>query len=53
MLFSYYIRKEIIGSSRPAGVGPLSHGEVVEVEIENIGTLRNRVRDDCRVQPKV
>lgn len=43
---------DMIATGTPAGVGPLSHGDVVEVEIENIGILRNRVRDECVVQPK-
>ncbi len=29
----------------PAGVGPLSPGDVVEVEIEGVGVLKNRVAD--------
>jgi 2-keto-4-pentenoate hydratase/2-oxohepta-3-ene-1,7-dioic acid hydratase in catechol pathway len=40
---------DIIATGTPAGVGPLSHGDVVEVEIEGIGVLRNSVRDDTRV----
>jgi 2-keto-4-pentenoate hydratase/2-oxohepta-3-ene-1,7-dioic acid hydratase in catechol pathway len=36
---------DIIATGTPAGVGPLSHGDVVEVEIESIGILRNRVWD--------
>ncbi len=38
-------RGDIITTGTPAGVGPLSHGDVVEVEIERIGTLRNPVVD--------
>ncbi len=34
---------DIIITGTPSGVGPLKHGDVVEVEIENIGTLRNPV----------
>ncbi|MFW6369152.1 MAG: fumarylacetoacetate hydrolase family protein [Myxococcota bacterium] len=34
---------DIIATGTPSGVGPLSHGDVVEVEIEGIGTLRNPV----------
>lgn len=34
---------DIIITGTPSGVGPLQHGDVVEVEIENIGTLRNPV----------
>ncbi len=36
---------DIILTGTPAGVGPLRHGDVVEVEIESIGVLRNRVED--------
>jgi 2-keto-4-pentenoate hydratase/2-oxohepta-3-ene-1,7-dioic acid hydratase in catechol pathway len=34
---------DLILTGTPAGVGPLQSGDVVEVEIEGIGTLRNRV----------
>jgi 2-keto-4-pentenoate hydratase/2-oxohepta-3-ene-1,7-dioic acid hydratase in catechol pathway len=34
---------DIILTGTPAGVGPLKHGDIVEVEIENIGVLRNPV----------
>jgi 2-keto-4-pentenoate hydratase/2-oxohepta-3-ene-1,7-dioic acid hydratase in catechol pathway len=34
---------DIIITGTPSGVGPLKNGDVVEVEIENIGTLRNSV----------
>ncbi|MDJ0785075.1 MAG: fumarylacetoacetate hydrolase family protein [Desulfosarcinaceae bacterium] len=34
---------DIILTGTPSGVGPLSPGDVVEVEIERIGTLRNSV----------
>ncbi|NNF99277.1 MAG: fumarylacetoacetate hydrolase family protein [Desulfobacteraceae bacterium] len=34
---------DIIATGTPSGVGPLKHGDVVEVEIENIGILRNPV----------
>ncbi len=34
---------DLILTGTPAGVGPLSPGDVVEVEIEKIGVLRNRV----------
>lgn len=36
---------DIILTGTPAGVGPIAHGDVVEVEIEGIGTLRNPVID--------
>ena len=35
---------DVIATGTPAGVGPLSPGDVVEVEIDGIGVLRNRVR---------
>lgn len=34
---------DVILTGTPAGVGPLSPGDMVEVEIEGIGTLRNEV----------
>jgi 2-keto-4-pentenoate hydratase/2-oxohepta-3-ene-1,7-dioic acid hydratase in catechol pathway len=34
---------DVIMTGTPAGVGPLSPGDVVEVEIEGIGTLENEV----------
>jgi 2-keto-4-pentenoate hydratase/2-oxohepta-3-ene-1,7-dioic acid hydratase in catechol pathway len=35
---------DIVFTGTPAGVGPLQEGDVVEVEIEGVGTLRNPVR---------
>lgn len=35
---------DVIATGTPAGVGPLSPGDTVEVEIEGIGTLTNFVR---------
>ncbi len=35
---------DLIATGTPAGVGPLSSGDTVEVEIERVGTLRNTVR---------
>ena len=35
---------DVISTGTPAGVGPLSDGDVCEVEVEHIGTLRNAVR---------
>ena len=37
---------DLILTGTPAGVGPLSAGDVVEVEIEGVGVLRNRVVDE-------
>ncbi|HEY6928402.1 MAG TPA: fumarylacetoacetate hydrolase family protein [Thermoanaerobaculia bacterium] len=35
---------DLILTGTPAGIAPLSSGDVVEVEIERIGVLKNRVR---------
>ncbi len=35
---------DVIATGTPAGVGPLSAGDVVEIEIDGIGILRNPVR---------
>jgi 2-keto-4-pentenoate hydratase/2-oxohepta-3-ene-1,7-dioic acid hydratase in catechol pathway len=37
---------DIIATGTPSGVGPIKAGDVVEVEIEGIGVLRNPVVDD-------
>jgi 2-keto-4-pentenoate hydratase/2-oxohepta-3-ene-1,7-dioic acid hydratase in catechol pathway len=34
---------DLILTGTPAGVGPIEHGDVVECEVEEIGTLRNPV----------
>ena len=39
---------DLILTGTPAGVGPLSPGDVVEVEIEGVGVLRNAVEDGRR-----
>ncbi len=39
---------DIIITGTPSGVGPLRDGDVVEVEIENIGTLTNPVQAEQR-----
>ncbi len=36
---------DLVLTGTPAGVGPVAHGDTIEVEIEGIGTLRNRVAD--------
>ena len=49
MLVSYISRimtlepGDIIATGTPSGVGPLRHGDTVEVDIAGIGVLRNRV----------
>jgi 2-keto-4-pentenoate hydratase/2-oxohepta-3-ene-1,7-dioic acid hydratase in catechol pathway len=35
---------DVVFTGTPAGVGPLQEGDVVEVEIEGVGILRNPVR---------
>ena len=37
---------DVISTGTPAGVGPMKHGDVVEVEIETIGVLRNPVVEE-------
>jgi 2-keto-4-pentenoate hydratase/2-oxohepta-3-ene-1,7-dioic acid hydratase in catechol pathway len=35
---------DVLLAGTPEGVGPLADGDVVEVEIEGVGVLRNQVR---------
>jgi 2-keto-4-pentenoate hydratase/2-oxohepta-3-ene-1,7-dioic acid hydratase in catechol pathway len=37
---------DIISTGTPSGVGPIKHGDVVEIEIEKIGILRNPVIEE-------
>jgi 2-keto-4-pentenoate hydratase/2-oxohepta-3-ene-1,7-dioic acid hydratase in catechol pathway len=37
---------DVIATGTPSGVGPLSDGDTVEIEIEGVGTLRNTIRFD-------
>lgn len=39
---------DLVLTGTPAGVGPLFHGDVVEVEVEGIGVLTNPVEDGNR-----
>jgi 2-keto-4-pentenoate hydratase/2-oxohepta-3-ene-1,7-dioic acid hydratase in catechol pathway len=39
---------DLISTGTPSGVGPIRHGDVVEVEVEGIGTLRNPVVEEGR-----
>jgi 2-keto-4-pentenoate hydratase/2-oxohepta-3-ene-1,7-dioic acid hydratase in catechol pathway len=39
---------DLIATGTPAGVGPLRHGDVVEVEIPGVGSLSNPVQDGSR-----
>ena len=41
---------DIITTGTPSGVGPLAHGDTVEVEIEQIGVLRNPVVAETSMQ---
>jgi 2-keto-4-pentenoate hydratase/2-oxohepta-3-ene-1,7-dioic acid hydratase in catechol pathway len=41
---------DLIPTGTPSGVGPLQAGDVVEVEVEGVGTLRNLVVDE-QTQP--
>jgi len=34
---------DLVATGTPAGVGPLAHGDVVEVEVSGVGVLRNPV----------
>jgi 2-keto-4-pentenoate hydratase/2-oxohepta-3-ene-1,7-dioic acid hydratase in catechol pathway len=34
---------DVIATGTPSGIGPMRPGDVVEVRVEGIGTLRNRV----------
>ena len=36
---------DLIATGTPAGVSRLQHGDVVEVEVEGIGVLQNKVRE--------
>ncbi len=38
---------DIISTGTPGGVGSVAHGDLVEVEIQHIGILQNRVKDLC------
>ncbi|HEX8560531.1 MAG TPA: fumarylacetoacetate hydrolase family protein [Pyrinomonadaceae bacterium] len=39
---------DLIATGTPAGVGPLKDGDVVEVEVEGVGVLRNPVRGSAQ-----
>jgi 2-keto-4-pentenoate hydratase/2-oxohepta-3-ene-1,7-dioic acid hydratase in catechol pathway len=39
---------DLIATGTPSGVGPLMAGDVVEVQVEGVGVLRNRVADEGR-----
>jgi 2-keto-4-pentenoate hydratase/2-oxohepta-3-ene-1,7-dioic acid hydratase in catechol pathway len=35
---------DMVSTGTPVGVGPMAEGDIVEIEIEGLGVLRNRVR---------
>jgi len=37
---------DLIATGTPQGVGPVVGGDVVEVSVEGVGTLRNPVADE-------
>ena len=37
---------DLISTGTPSGVGPISPGDIIEIEIENIGILRNPVVEE-------
>jgi 2-keto-4-pentenoate hydratase/2-oxohepta-3-ene-1,7-dioic acid hydratase in catechol pathway len=37
---------DLVATGTPAGVGPLVAGDVMEVSVEGVGTLRNSVVDE-------
>ena len=41
---------DLILTGTPAGVGDIAHGDVVEIEIDRIGILRNPVVDERRAE---
>lgn len=46
--FSTLIPGDVIATGTPAGIGPMKAGDVVEVEIEGLGTLKNYCKADPR-----
>jgi 2-keto-4-pentenoate hydratase/2-oxohepta-3-ene-1,7-dioic acid hydratase in catechol pathway len=38
---------DLIATGTPSGVTPIRHGDVVEIEIEGIGVLRNPVVEEA------
>jgi len=39
---------DIVATGTPSGVGKIKHGDIVEIEIEKIGILRNPVFDEAK-----
>jgi 2-keto-4-pentenoate hydratase/2-oxohepta-3-ene-1,7-dioic acid hydratase in catechol pathway len=46
--FSTLMPGDVIATGTPAGIGPMKAGDVVEVEIEGLGTLKNHCEADPR-----
>jgi len=44
---------DIISTGTPSGVGPLQQGDIVEIEIENIGVLKNSVIEESSGRPPI
>jgi 2-keto-4-pentenoate hydratase/2-oxohepta-3-ene-1,7-dioic acid hydratase in catechol pathway len=42
---------DLIATGTPAGVSSMKNGDIVEVEVEGIGVLRNTVCDATRTVP--
>ena len=42
---------DVIATGTPAGVGPVAPGDVLEVSISGVGTLRNRVSGSMLSEP--
>jgi len=38
---------DIISTGTPSGVGPIKDGDIVEIEIEHIGILKNPVKREA------
>ena len=43
---------DLIATGTPAGVSSIRHGDVVEVEVNGIGILRNQVHDRSQTKPR-
>ena len=38
---------DVVTLGTPEGVGPMQAGDIIEIEIQGIGVLRNSVRDEA------
>jgi 2-keto-4-pentenoate hydratase/2-oxohepta-3-ene-1,7-dioic acid hydratase in catechol pathway len=34
---------DVIATGTPSGIGPMKKGDVIEIEIEKVGTLSNKI----------